>query len=191
MRGLLVSALFVLGNLACPDTVSAETTVIVVRHAEKVVEPGNRDPALTDAGRARAEALALLLRDVSLDAVYSSGYERCMATAAPAAARAGVEVEIRDPGASGALREEILRDHGGGTALVVGHSNTVPAMLSALGVADPPAIADWQYDDAFVVRIADEQEEGGASPTVLHLHYGAPTISGESPDSPDKPRNNG
>ena len=38
-----------------------------------------------------------------------------------------------------------------GNVLVVGHSNTVPAVIKELGVAEPVSIAETEYDNLFVV----------------------------------------
>ncbi len=162
-------ALFVCFFAVSSDTFGV-TTVVVVRHAEKVIEPENRDPVLTEEGVERAQALARLLSDVPIQAVYSSSYQRTRLTAAPAAKQAGVEVRIRDPRDSGGLRDEILKGHSGGAVLVVGHSNTVPSVLAALGIENPPAIADDAYDDCFLVLVPDEGEEGESF--LLHLHFG-------------------
>jgi broad specificity phosphatase PhoE len=58
-------------------------------------------------------------------------------------------------------------DHKGGDVLVVGHSNTLPAILRELGIKKRFGIALDEYDNLFVVRIA---KDGKA--TILHLHYG-------------------
>ena len=191
MTGILKSWMTVLlliagamAALGCPEPAAAATTVVVVRHAEKVDEPGNRDPELSEAGAERVEALTRLLRDVPLSAVYSSDFKRTRKTAEPVAEQAGVEVLLRDPREAVTLRDEILRDHRDGAALVVGHSNTVPMMLSALGVAEPPAIADDQYDDCFVVWIPDEAD---AAPTLLRLHFGEEAGGAGAGAHPGKP----
>lgn len=168
MRFMPILLAFSACLFAAPSDAFGVTTVVVVRHAEKVIEAENRDPLLTDAGNERAEALARLLRDVPIEAVYSSSYKRTRLTAAPAAKQAGIEVRIRDPRDSEGLRDEILEEHAGGAVLVVGHSNTVPSVLAALGIEDPPAIADDAYDDCFLVLVPEEGE-----PALLHLHYGA------------------
>jgi broad specificity phosphatase PhoE len=178
---LLVSAVALVA-MVFPGLAPAATTVVVVRHAEKVEEPGNRDPELSGAGVERAVVLTRLLRDVPLSAVYSSDFIRTRKTAEPVAEQAGVAVLLRDPREAAALRDEILRDHPGGVSLVVGHSNTVPLVLGALGVTDPPEIAEDRYDDYFVVVIEDE---AGAAPTLLHLHYGE-VSGGAGAGSPDE-----
>jgi hypothetical protein len=50
--------------------------------------------------------------------------------------------------------------------LVVGHSNTVPALLVALHVDTAVAIADSDYDNLFIVV---PQKEG--RPVLLRLKY--------------------
>ena len=39
------------------------TTVILIRHAEKVIDPNNNDPDLSPAGQARAQELARIFGD--------------------------------------------------------------------------------------------------------------------------------
>jgi hypothetical protein len=51
--------------------------------------------------------------------------------------------------------------------LVAGHSNTVPAIVGALGAPQPAEICDAGYDNAFVVTVP---ASGPAS--VVRLHYG-------------------
>ena len=62
-----------------------------------------------------------------------------------------------------------LAKHRGQTVVVVGHSNTVPDIVAALGAARPPAICDAEYDNLYVVRVP----VAGAA-TVERRRYGAP-----------------
>jgi hypothetical protein len=55
-----------------------------------------------------------------------------------------------------------------GNALVIGHSNTIPPIVKALGIATPPAIADDEFDKLFLVTPAGEPK---GPPTLLTLHY--------------------
>ena len=152
---LLKRVLLLATLLALPVLAQAQqTTVILVRHAEKVDGPG--DVLLTEAGKARARRLADLLSAANISAVYSTPYHRTRDTAQPLARTLGLTV-IETP-ASGAtfaqgVAERILRDHKGRTVLVVGHSNTTPDVVKALGASAVPAIADSEYDNLYVVNI--------------------------------------
>lgn len=151
---LLLLGLFV-------SAVAAQSTIFIVRHAEKV--PGSdKDPDLSEAGRARAEALARTLRDASITAIYATEFRRTQQTAAPLAKALALQVSIvpgKDiPGFVAKLRE--LK----GNALVVGHSNTIPDLAKALGIADPPSLGDSDYDNLFVITL-------GQAPRMIRLHY--------------------
>lgn len=154
------------------EELAGPTTVFVVRHAEK--EPG-KDPALTGAGSDRAAELARMLRDAPIENVYSSQFRRTRDTAARVAAGAGKEVIVVP--AAGDLTERaqalalrILGENRGASALVAGHSNTVPLLIEALGVSSAPRLTEQDYDDLFVVIVsADDRAR------LIHLHYGAVT----------------
>ena len=142
--------------MAAPATTAAQqTTVILVRHAEKM--DGSGDVALTDQGKARAARLAELLRHAGISAVYSTPFERTRGTAQPIAQALGLDI-IATPISSAAayapgLAQQILRDFNGKTVLVVGHSNTTPDVVRALGAPPVPAIPDQEYDNLYVVLI--------------------------------------
>ena len=138
--------------------------VFLVRHAEKLT---GQDPALTDAGEARADALANLLKDAGIETIHSSDYTRTRLTAAPLAAQLGQDVVIYDardlPGLAARLKAA------GGRHLVVGHSNTTPEMVSLLGgKAGAPIVEATEYDRLYLVT----QSADGAVQTVL-LRFGA------------------
>jgi broad specificity phosphatase PhoE len=152
-----------------PDR-SGTTTVVLVRHAEKAAEPA-ADPPLTSAGVARAEALVDAVKGMPVTAIVSTDFARTRSTAAPLAARLGLTPEIVDPRAAGHARlvaEGILARHRGETVVVVGHSNTVPDIVAALGAPKPAPICDPEYDNLYVVRVP----ASGAA-TVERRRYGA------------------
>jgi broad specificity phosphatase PhoE len=147
----------------------ASTTVIVVRHAEKAAEPA-ADPALTATGSARANALLDLVRDAGVQAVITTQFQRTRLTAAPVASALGLTTEIVDaraPQHAKAVADSVLMKHRGQTVLVVGHSNTVPDIVAALGAPRPAAICDDGYDNAYIVTVP---ASGTAS--VARIHYG-------------------
>lgn len=149
------------------------TTVIVVRHAEKATDDP-RDPSLDAAGQLRAQTLAAALEDAGVTALYATQYKRTRATAEPLAGRLKLPVMER-PVASGnadeyapGLAQEILLKHRGGAVVVVGHSNTVPAIVQALSGRKVAPITEAEYDHMFIVIVPN----GGGSPRLLKARYG-------------------
>ena len=160
---------------------TAPTTVIVVRHAEKL--DASSDPALSPAGTARAEALATALANAGVTAIYTSQFRRTRDTAQPLATRLNVPVtvfEITQANGSSypaALAADVLAKHRGGVIAVVSHSNTVPPIVKALSGKDVPAITDPEYDHLFIVTVP----ASGAA-RVIKTTYGAPTRPGQPID---------
>jgi broad specificity phosphatase PhoE len=62
----------------------AAPVVFVVRHAEKTTGGGN-DPELSPAGHKRADALARILQDSQITAIFVTEFKRTQETAAPTA----------------------------------------------------------------------------------------------------------
>lgn len=129
----------------------AATTIVLVRHAEKV--DASDDPELSPAGRARAAALARALRDVPIAAVFTSQFRRTAETVAAVCRARGIAAKVVPAADSKALVAELKRGNAGGAVLVCGHSNTVPEILQGLGIASPPKIADDEFDRLFVVTL--------------------------------------
>lgn len=126
------------------------TTFILVRHAEK--EKDRDNPGLTKEGKLRAEKLSSMLRNVPIDAIYSSYYNRTLKTAAPTAEQHGLEVKIYNPGQLEETYKMMLEKYKGGTILVVGHSNTTPNFVNLLaGEEKAAAIDESEYDNLYFV----------------------------------------
>jgi broad specificity phosphatase PhoE len=106
------------------------TTVILVRHAEKMMD-GSSDPDLTESGRNRAVLLADLLSKAKIDAIYSTHYKRTENTVMPLAQRHGLIIQNYDGGKMPEV-DAMLVKHQGGTILICGHSNTIPAIVNYL-----------------------------------------------------------
>lgn len=119
--------------VACNTTkpeAAMTTTFVIVRHAEKGTDDP-RDPALSETGQGRAQALARLLVDAPLTAAYATGYRRTQQTARPAAEAHGIAVTTYDAQLPAtAFASNLRATHHGGTILVVGHSNTVPEIAT-------------------------------------------------------------
>jgi broad specificity phosphatase PhoE len=159
---------------ATTATAAAQITVYVVRHAEKKAAPA-ADPPLTAAGEERARALLDSTRAAGVSAIITTQFLRTKATAAPTASALRITPEVVMATSPSHIQDvaAAVRKHAGQTVLVVGHSNTVPAIVAALGAPQPPAMCDAEYDNLYVVKIA---ADGKA--TVTHRHYGARTPVG-------------
>ena len=132
------------------------TVVIVIRHAEKV--EGGVDPPLSEAGEARAALLARMFGDAAapahLDAIYVTSTLRSRMTAAPLAARLGVTPTVIASSDPKALALRALREHSGGRVLIVGHADTMSALVSALsGVQNVHGIDAEDYGTLFIVTV--------------------------------------
>ena len=151
------------------------TTVIFVRHAEKATLPAG-DPALSEAGQRRAAELARQLVDadviVGVDAIYSTPYRRTEETARPVADALGLQIISYDAANTETVMDEIVGDHRGEIVLVVGHSNTVPALIYNMGASkDVPEINENEYDNIYIVTIP----WFGKTKTI-RLRYGTPYL---------------
>lgn len=142
----------------------AATTIVLVRHAEKV--DASDDAELSPAGRARAAALAQVLRDAPITVVFTSQFRRTAETVAPVCRARGITAKAVPAADTKSLLAELKQGNAGGTVLVCGHSNTVPEILKGLGIVSPPKIADDEFDRLFVVTL----DADGAR--VLALRYG-------------------
>ena len=141
---LLLSLSVLAGCASVPDPAGG-VTFVIVRHAEKA-DDDPRDPSLTPEGERRAERLASAMRLRPLVAVYATPLRRTQATAAPAAQGAGLPVTTYDPTVPAPeLAGRLRQAHTAGTVLVVGHSNTVPAIASALCGCEIAPIPETEY----------------------------------------------
>lgn len=132
---------------------AAESNVYVMRHLN--TPAGQADPDLLPEGRRAAEALAAWFQGERPVAIYVTDYKRTRQTAAPLAARLGLTPIVYDPADTPGLIARVRAEHG--AVLIVGHSNTVPEIVAALGGARPAPLAHEDFGDVW--RIAP----GGAT----------------------------
>lgn len=160
---LRLCVLACLAFLLMPLPASCQVTVIFTRHAEKGPTPP-KNPPLTEAGKKRAETLASMLADSGVDAIYVTELQRTQLTAAPLAARVHRKPIVL-PAHDIAALVKAIHARQSGVVVVVGHSDTLPEIISALG-GPKVEISDSQYDNLFVLTV-----EGSRS-SLLRLHYG-------------------
>jgi broad specificity phosphatase PhoE len=144
------------------------TTIILVRHAEKVIDPNNPDVDLSPAGQARAIEIARLFGDSGVNAIYATQYKRTQQTVKPLADKLGLPVTLVGAKNTSDLIAQIKANNSGQTIFIAGHNNTVPEIIAALGGPQYPTIPETEYDNLFVVTV---YRTGKAK--VLKMKYGA------------------
>ncbi len=152
---VLLSALFA-------SAVAAEEVVFIVRHAEKATT-GGADPDLSTAGHARAKRLRAVLRDARVARIFVTEFKRTKQTAAPLGGLLPASSTETVPAANMSTLLTRVRASGG-NVLVVGHSNTVPAVIAGLGITTPIQIAESDFDNLFVLIRKP-------IPRLIRLHY--------------------
>jgi len=157
MKRLFLLIIFIAVTPSCFSQNSI-TTFILVRHAEKMAD-GSKDPELSEVGKKRAEALAVLLAQTKLDAIYSTKFKRTEMTAKSLAKALSLSIQNYD----GAKLEEIdaiLQKHEGGTVLLVGHSNTTPGIINFLtGKSDYKNFDDSDYGNLVIVSLTEKGKQ--------------------------------
>ncbi len=168
MRPLLL--ILVLGGLAPAHAAGGPQIVVLVRHAEKAQAPAD-DVALSAKGHERASALVDVLAHARLEGIVTTQFRRTKETAAPVArtrgltpivVRAGDDAGLHAADVAAAVRRA------GTTVLVVGHSNTVPAIIEALGGPSLAELCDAEYAKLFILALAP-----GQAARLTLAHYGA------------------
>lgn len=168
----LLAALTVAGASApAQGRPAGDKLVFVVRHAEKA-NATDADPSLSEAGKARAEALAYALHDAGVTSILVTARKRTAETAAPLATALELTSHVVPFGTGtaehAALVAKAVAEQRGGAVLVVGHSNTVNAIIAALGGPRMPDLCDAAYANLFIVRLP-----ANGPPTLVRARFGA------------------
>jgi broad specificity phosphatase PhoE len=184
MRSLLRLYLVVVAALcalALPARADAQepTLVVLVRHAEKAAA-GGRDPELSEAGTARAAALAEALAGTPVDVVVTTQLQRTRLTAAPLLRKHALTPEVVPTGSATDAHvravADAVRRHAGKTVLVVGHSNTVPAIVGALGGPALGELCEHEYSNLYVMVLRPD-----AAPSLVRSRFGDPDPEATDP----------
>lgn len=149
LASVLVALLVGVALAADPPTPTpAKSLILLVRHAERppLDAPGD-DPSLTDAGKARAAKLPDAVASYGVRAIYVTRFRRTQETAKPTADRLGL-TPIVESDTNELVKA--LKTRGDDPVLVVGHSDTLPDVIKALG-GPAVAIDDDDFDDLFVL----------------------------------------
>jgi broad specificity phosphatase PhoE len=155
---LVFVAVTSLALLLSPAVVEAQKLVIVVRHAERAdggagtapMTGAPADPLLSAAGEARAGRLASMLEASGITAIFATEFRRTQDTAKPLAGKLGLTTQIVNAADTASLLQRLKTAHASDVVLIVGHSNTMPAIIKGL-TGDTVTIPDAQYGDLFVL----------------------------------------
>jgi len=152
MRRIRVAILCGVLLLGASGSALAQRAIFVVRHAEKI---SGSDERLSEAGLQRAARLAAMLKDAGVAAIYSTDTPRTRGTVQPLADALKLPVQIYDVGGPKVDARQfglhLRQKHVDQVVLVVGHSNTVPDILHAIGCRETVTIGPDEYDDLFLV----------------------------------------
>ncbi|WP_378187235.1 histidine phosphatase family protein [Aquimarina sp. W85] len=161
MKRILILLLVSYTVLSCAQEKSntATTTYIFIRHAEKdLSNPSNSNPALTNKGKERAIQWSKIidsLTNSNVSLIYSTDYDRTLATAKPIAEKFNLKIQHYKPNK---LYSKSFRDKSKGkTVVVVGHSNTTPIFINKIiGAEKYKDIADDEYGKLFEIIISKD-----------------------------------
>jgi phosphohistidine phosphatase SixA len=147
----------VLGAVVVLGVISAfsrpVTTLIVIRHAEKVIDPNNADPDLSPAGQARAQEIVRMFGDAGIKAIYATQWKRTQQTVKPLADRLGLPINQVNSKNTAELLNQIRSQHAGEIVFIAGHNSTVPEIVAALGGPTFPTIPESEYDHLYIVTV--------------------------------------
>ena len=168
MRTLIKALFLSLPLVVVPATSHAQpATVILVRHAEKA--SNDADPVLSEAGMQRAKDLAAALADAGVASVITTQFQRTRLTAAEVVnATKLTPIVVAASGANhpADVAAAIKARPAGEVVLVVGHSNTVNAIIGALGGPRMGMICDSQYSNLFIMQMT------APAPRLIRANYG-------------------
>lgn len=142
---LRLLGLLLFAGLAAP---APPQTIFVMRHLN--TPAGASDPDLLPEGQRRAALLAHWFRQGERPvAIYVTDYRRTRQSAAPLAAALHLTPIVYNPADTPALIARVRAEHG--NVLVIGHSNTVPDIVAALGGARPQPLGHDDFGDIWRV----------------------------------------
>ena len=168
MKRPLLPALAAAMLAALATAANAQQMIILVRHAElqAAAMAGPKQVPLSQTGSARAERLAGMLKDAGIDAIYVTDFVRTQKTAEPLSHELRERMTVLPKGDPRELVARLHKEHASQKVLLVGHTDTLPGILKALGYPTDVKIDSDDYGNVFVVV-----PKGDAAPTFLKLRY--------------------
>ena len=147
---LLQATAAVLCLLVLPSAAASQEVVFLTRHAERADQ--SSDSLLSSAGKIRAKRLAEILKDGKITQIFTSEKKRTILTAAPLATALHLQPTQVPANDIDALLAQVRAAGPHDRLLIVGHSDTVPEIMTRLGVPPPPiGIPDTEFNNLFML----------------------------------------
>jgi broad specificity phosphatase PhoE len=169
-KQILTLVCLVVLTAAAAVQAAGDQIVFIVRHAERA-DAGTRgggtmseDPPLSTAGKARAQRLATMLGAADVQQIFTTTFQRTRQTAAPLATARHLEIDTAASSTADGLVERLRKSEG--ASLVVGHSNTIPEILTKLGVAETITIPEQEFNNLFIVVL-----RASGPPMLIKMKY--------------------
>ncbi|MGI9013224.1 MAG: phosphoglycerate mutase family protein [Phycisphaerales bacterium] len=161
-----------------------DTTIILLRHAEKLND-GSRDPALSELGTARALALASALEHAQVEHIYATPFQRTRSTAQPLADAQNITVQTLDIAggldAHSQRASDAVAQHSGSTIVIIGHSNTIPALVKNFSNIDIGAMDEDAYGDLYILQLNSSDATATLPPRLIVTTFGTDNPSESRP----------
>ncbi len=154
MKRALVAALLLTASMLLPGRPASATEadigfkLLLLRHAEKAPGP---DPALSTQGEERAQRLARELAQAGIKQVWSTDTRRTRQTAEALSHQLNLPLQIYVASELSQLAQTLLAN--GTNAVVVGHSDSTPALATLLCQCATPALSETDYDWIYQIEI--------------------------------------
>jgi broad specificity phosphatase PhoE len=153
---------FTIASLFYFTSIAQKTTYILIRHAEKDTTAAgsttmNANPPLSKIGENRAVKLINALKDYKVDSIYSTNYLRTTSTVQPLAQKFKKEILVYNPKDLKIFAEKLLQEKNK-TFVIVGHSNTTPALVNMLINKEKYKPLDESvYNKIFIITITSQK----------------------------------
>jgi 2,3-bisphosphoglycerate-dependent phosphoglycerate mutase len=132
---------------------SNSTTIVLIRHAEKIDESEN--PDLSPAGYKRTLDLKDMMADWNLSHFYSTDYIRTIKTIEPLVALENIPIELYSPDTLLEFATR-LKQTANARMIVSGHSNTTPKLVNYLiDKEEFMPLSDDEYGKIFIVTLCE------------------------------------
>lgn len=153
MRNFILSVFLLASFYASSQECSS---FYLIRHAEKLrIDKAERNPKLNGKGVLRAEKWKEILKNIDLDKIYSTNYNRTIDTAKPTSTSQNIDITIYSPGDID--YKSFKEINKGKKVLIVGHSNTIPNFVNGLIEKDVyDQIDDLNNSNLYLVNICGD-----------------------------------